>query len=122
MNAFKDVVRLILPKEIFDFFEVVDLKEFDKEVHIYLDEINTPPKPFDQEECTSKGFHAKSIVQDFPLRDKATYLHIRKRKWLVESSGKIISRDWNTVAKGTRLTKDFAAFLKGILGQLPNKQ
>lgn len=122
MNIDKEIVKLILPKEIFEFFEVIDIKELDKEVHIYLDEINVPPEPFKQEKYTSKGFHSESVVQDFPLRDRATYLHIRKRKWFIESSGKIISRDWNTVAKGTRLTKDFAIFLKGILGQLPNKQ
>jgi len=50
------------------------------------------------------------------------FLHVRRRRWLIESSGQVISRDWDTVAKGTRLTKDFAIFLKGILGRLPNKQ
>ena len=50
------------------------------------------------------------------------FLHVRRRRWLVESSGNTISRDWDTVAKGTRYTKDFATFLKGVFGQLPNQQ
>jgi hypothetical protein len=44
------------------------------------------------------------------------FLHIRRRWWLVESIGIVVGRDWDTVAKGTRLTKGFAIFLKGIFG------
>lgn len=49
------------------------------------------------------------------------YLHVRKRKWLVNSSGQIISRDWDLVAKGARSTKGFASFLKELFGQLPDQ-
>jgi len=50
------------------------------------------------------------------------FLHIRRRRWLVESTGEVIGRDWDTVAKGTRMAKGFAAFLKGLFGQLPDQQ
>jgi hypothetical protein len=43
-------------------------------------------------------------------------LHVRRRKWLVKSSGNIISRNWDLMAKGTHFTKEFAIFLKDILG------
>lgn len=65
---------------------------------------------------------APVAIQDFPLRDKPMFLHIRRRRWLVESSGQVISRNWTTVAKGTRMTNGFAAFLKGLFGQLPDQQ
>ena len=117
----KELAEFILPKKVFDFFEVIDLQNQGKEIHIYLDELNIPPEKFKREKLTSKGFHSETIVQDFPIRNKATYLHIRRRRWIIESSGEIVSRDWNSVAKGTHLTKDFATFLKGIFGQLPNK-
>ena len=73
------------------------------------------------EKVSSKGFHSEVVIQDFPIRDKKVFLHVRRRRWLVESTNKIVSRDWNTVAKGTRLTGEFAAFLKGLFGYLPNK-
>jgi len=42
-------------------------------------------------------------------------LHIRRRRWINHSKEKkIISRDWNLVATGTRITKDFADFLKKL--------
>jgi len=121
-NRLKKIIKLFLPQELFDYFKVIDIRDLGKEVHIYLEELNIPPDKFKGKKLTSKGFHSVSIVQDFPIRDKATYLHIRRRRWVIDSSSEIVSKDWNSVAKGTHMTKDFATFLKGILGQLPYKQ
>jgi len=49
------------------------------------------------------------------------FLHVRKRKWKDDRTGKIISNSWETAAKGTRYTKDFASFLKEVFGQLPHQ-
>jgi hypothetical protein len=119
---FNSLIQLILPQEIFNYFEIIKIDTLEKEVHVYLDELSQKPEGFENEKLLSKGFHPIATIQDFPIRDKAMYLHVRRRRWLIESSGEIISRDWDTVAKGTRLTKDFAIFLKGILGRLPYKQ
>ena len=42
------------------------------------------------------------------------YLHVKRRRWTDKGSGEIIQRDWNLVAQGTRMTTEFAAFLKEI--------
>jgi tRNA A58 N-methylase Trm61 len=42
------------------------------------------------------------------------YLHIKRRRWTNKTTGEIIKRDWLLVAKGTRMTQEFAAFLKEI--------
>jgi len=112
----KSIVELLLPPDMFNYFEIIktDIKE--KEIHIYLDELNINPDDFSKENLMSKGFHPEATIQDFPVRDKAMFLHVRRRRWLVKSSGKVVSRDWNTVAKGTSLTKGFATFLKGVFG------
>jgi hypothetical protein len=115
-------IKLLLPKELFDYFDLVHLEIIDNQVHAYLDEEDIKPLEYKSEKLTSKGFHSPIIIQDFPIRDKPLFLHLRRRRWLVESSGKIVSRDWDTVAKGTRLTKEFATFLKGLFGQLPDQQ
>ena len=112
----KDVLQILLPDKVFEYFDIISIETKEKEIHIYLDEKNQPPENYKTERIVSKGFHKTSIVQDFPIRDKATYLHVRRRRWLIESKDEVVSRDWDTVAKGTHLTKDFAAFLKGILG------
>ena len=115
-NQYQELIKLLLPAEIFDYFELIKLDVRDGKVHAYLEEENNPPSGYDKEKLTSKGFHSSITIQDFPIRDKPLFLHVRRRRWLVESSGEVISRDWNTVAKGTRMTKDFATFLKGLLG------
>ena len=51
-------------------------------------------------------------VQDFPIRGFKVLLHVTRRRWLNENTGKVVFRDWDLVANGTRITKDFAAFLK----------
>ena len=112
INAFK----LILPKEVFEYFEVVGLKEDEHQVDISLDELDSVPIGYKPEELESKGFHQRVLIQDFPLRRRKVFLHVRRRKWLVKSSGNIISRNWDLMAKGTHFTKEFAIFLKGILG------
>ena len=114
-NQYLELIKLFLPAEIFEYFELIKLEVKEDEIHAYLDEENNPPSGYDSEKLTSKGFHSNITIQDFPIRDKPLFLHVRRRRWLIESSGEVISRDWNTVAKGTRLTKDFATFLKGLL-------
>ncbi len=75
---FNDLIRLILPSEIFDYFEIIRLDIQDKEVHVYLDERNIIPEPYKDEKLLSKGFHTASKIQDFPIRDKAMFLHVRR--------------------------------------------
>ena len=119
-DHFTNLVKLFLPTEIFDYFEIVNVESEGRTVHIYLDEINETPVEYQHEKLTSKGFTEASIIQDFPLRDKAVYLHVRKRRWLIESTQQVVGRDWDLVAKETRYTKGFATFLKGLFGHLPH--
>jgi hypothetical protein len=115
------ILELILPKEILEHFIVTNLLIQAKEVHLYLDERNEVPDEYKNEKLISKGFHPEAVIQDFPLRNKALYLHVRRRKWEIESAGKIVSKTWNLMADGTRYSNEFATFLKGLLGYLPDK-
>ena len=119
---FNSLIKLVLPPEIFDYFEITNIEVGEREVNVHLDELDIIPEGYEKEKLLSNGFHLAAIIQDFPLRDKAMFLHVKRRRWLIESSGKTISRNWNTVAKGTRYTKDFATFLKGVFGHLPDQQ
>ena len=117
-DHYQSLLKLLLPSELFDYFDITDLKVEDRSVAVYLDERDIKPTGYQNKKLTSKGFHPESIIQDFPIRDKALFLHVRRRRWLVESAGEVISRDWNSVAEGTRYTKSFADFLKELFGQL----
>ena len=52
-------------------------------------------------------------MQDFPIRGKAVYLLIRKRRWRHKTTKKEISNDYSFVSKGAKLTEDISDFLKG---------
>jgi hypothetical protein len=116
------LVNHILPEEIFQYFEITKLEEQGKALHIYLDENPDKPESYSSYNLLSKGFHEESIIKDFPIRNKAALLHVRRRRWLVEETGKVVSRDWNLTAEGTRYTQGFATFLKGLIGYLPDTQ
>ena len=114
------LVQYVLPEEIFQYFEIIKIEEQGKELHIYLDEINAIPDVFSSFKLSSKGFHEEAIIKDFPIRNKACLLHVRRRRWLNEDTNKVVSREWDLTAEGTRYTQDFATFLKGLIGYLPH--
>jgi len=110
----KDLIKLLIPDGVLQYFEIIDIEDSEESVILHLEERNTPPKEYKSKKLTSKGFYEPITVQDFPLRGRPTHLKIRRRRWLVEESGEIVSRDWDLVAKGTRMTQEFASFLKEI--------
>ena len=61
----------------------------------------------------SKGF-TDVTVQDFPIRGKAVYLKLRRRRWRHKSDPKLIIRnDFSFVAEGAGFTRELSDFLKG---------
>jgi hypothetical protein len=60
------------------------------------------------------GFHDELTIQDFPLRGKTVFLHIKRRRWRDKQTGESVHRNWDLVAQGSRMTIDFAAFLKAL--------
>lgn len=115
-------IEMILPEGILKYFEVTQFTKEEASYRIYLSENNTPPLEYSSDKLTSKGFFDEITVQDFPIRGKAAYLHIKRRKWVNETTGDIVFRDWNMVAKGTRMTHEFASFLKAIARYQANKR
>lgn len=110
------LVSLLLPEGILEYFDITEAGATKEGLSIYLEEKNIAPLGYTAVELQSKGFHDQIKVEDFPIRGKKAYLYIKRRRWEVKSSGVIISRDWRIVQSGTRMTREFAAFLKGIFG------
>jgi len=114
MSGENELLKLLLPEYLISYFEIVRFEEKDNLLHIYFEEKSTVPKEFSSLHLQSKGFHDEITVDDFPLRGKSVKLHIKRRRWTDVKSGKVLQRDWNLIAKGTRMTQDFAEFLKKI--------
>ena len=115
------LAKYVLPEEIFNYFELIKVEPKGRELHLYLEELNELPEGYHLGDLESKGFHNETLLKDFPIREKPSFLHVRRRRWLDKATGKTVSRDWKLVAEGTHYTQGFASFLKGIIGYLPDR-
>ena len=116
----KSFISAFLPEGILDHFEITSLKELGDLVtkkdgyYLYLEEKNTLPEGYPKEEYESKGFYDRVYIQDFPIRGKAFYLAIRRRRWRNKfDKNKIIKSEYSFISEGSKLTVELTAFLKG---------
>ena len=110
-NAYVRLVQYILPPNLGKCFELVDVsddKVGDEQVlHLHLDERDLPPS--NRTDLSPNGFYEESRIDDFPIREYRTVLHIRRRRWK-DADGHTVSNSWNLTAKGTRISEEFALF------------
>ena len=115
-TAHETLIRLLLPEGILDYFELTDVTQTGVGLNIYLEEKNLPPAGYEKSPLESKGFLPETAIQDFPIRGHKVALCIKRRRWEVKQSGEIITRDWDLVRKGARMTTESGTFLKRIFG------
>ena len=114
------LASIVLPTQILDSFSIVGISQTSTEIHISLDERMNPELSKDVH-FESKGFMEAVSVTDFPIRDHKVILKVRRRRWTDTRTGKSFSIpiDLDIVAKGTRYSKEFGAFLKETYGDIP---
>jgi len=108
-----------LPEEILNYFTITKVEELgevsSKQMifHIHLEEKNVLPDGYSPIEYESKGFYSPIQVQDFPIRGKAVYLVMKRRRWRHKiCKEKTVVRDFTLVAEGSRFTQELSDFLK----------
>lgn len=102
--------------EYFDisYFQILCSVELKEEYWLLdFEEKNQISNGYDPKDYESKGFMESKLIQDFPLRGKAVYLRIKKRRWRDKQTGNIIKRDFSFIADGSKFTQDLSDFLKG---------
>lgn len=114
-DATQELLGYLLPEGTLDFFDLIHIIKDKDGLVLFLEEKNIPPAEYEGQTIHSKGFYPEVRVQDFPIRDRKVILNIKRRRWEVQPSGEIVSRNWDLVMQGARLTKEFALFLKGAL-------
>ena len=115
----KEIVRFILPEDILKYFDIIKVEELGEVstkrmvLQIELEEKNRIPEGYDSEQYESKGFYPIKIIQDFPIRGKAVYLAIKRRRWRNKTNKKeIIHNDYSIIAGGSKITRELSDFLK----------
>lgn len=110
----KSVMELLLPSYLIEHFNLVKVDSSGEKIKLYLEEHIEVPKEYKHLDLIGHGFHKQSSIKDFPIRGRQVYLYIKRRRWLDKKTNQVYSRDWKLAAKGTRMTEDFAAFLKEL--------
>ncbi len=114
------LTRLVLLAQILDYFLISGVGQTSQEIYISLDE-KMNPELIKDVHFESKGFMEAVSVTDFPVRDHKVILKIRRRRWTDLRTGKSFSIPigLDIVAKGTRYSNEFGAFLKETYGDIP---
>lgn len=115
------LATIVLPSQILDYFNITGVEQTATEIYFSLDEKMSPQLSQDPN-YESKGFMESVNITDFPIRDHKVILRIRRRRWTDSRTGKSFSIpiDLDIVAKGTRYSKEFGAFLKETYGEIPS--
>ncbi len=112
-------LSLFLPKGLLNHFDLLDIEELGdvstKKLfyQLKLKEKNTLPEGYNIDEYESKGFYPPKTIQDFPIRGKAVYLKIKRRRWRNKEDKSEIKSDYRFIAEGSKLTEELSDFLKG---------
>ena len=120
----EQLARIVLPSEILERFEIVQIETDEEDIDsmsmtIHLDErINAEYHANDGYE--SLGFMEAVSVTDFPIRDHKVVLKLRRRRWKNKQTGESFVEKISVTEKGTRYSKEFAAFLKETYGDIPS--
>lgn len=103
-----------LPQGLDELFEMVKFEKSETSYDIWLDEKKQlSAEDSRNPEIVARGYTEYSVIQDFPMRGRPLYLHMRKNKWWDKKEDRIFSYSLEIpVEKGTRLTDEFVAFLK----------
>ncbi|WP_454244660.1 ISAon1 family transposase N-terminal region protein [Psychroflexus sp. MBR-150] len=114
----KEYLSLFLPEALLDHFDLGLIQELGEISHkrmiyqIHLTEKNELPKGYSKKDYESKGFYRAKTIQDFPIRGKAVYLIIKRRRWRHKITKQELKSDYSFIAEGSKLTNELSDFLK----------
>lgn len=103
-----------LPDGLDELFEMVRFEKTDQAYDIWLDEKKKlSDEDFRNPDIVARGYTDYVTIQDYPMRGRPVYLHMRKNKWWDKKTNEIFSYNLELPnEEGTRLSEEFVAFLK----------
>ena len=112
------LIHALFPEELTNYFgissyEILCSLETKEEYWIIdFEEKNELPECYSSSDYESKGFMESKLIQDFPLRGRAVFLRIKKRRWRHKTSGAVVKRDFSFMSVGSKFTQELSDFLK----------
>ncbi len=109
--------RLILPTDLLACFDIVKIENGSETMTIYFG--RAEPSSFVFFNLSPffgiQRLSSRNRDSNFPIRDNKVTLYVRRRKWIDRTTHQIICNTLELTANGTRHSKEFASFLKGLL-------
>lgn len=109
-----DMIWMCLPQGLEELFEIVRFECTEQAYDIWFDE----KKERSEEDrrnpnIVARGYTDYVIIQDYPLRGRPVYLHMRKNKWWNKLTNEIFSYNLELPNEdSTRFSSEFVSFLK----------
>lgn len=120
----QEFASMFVPEEILEHFEVVSIESKDEEYVLRLEEDKDrlPQEILRKKKAVLDGFCRVLELQTFPVKGKAVYLHLYRRRWKEKGGGeRNFHNEYDFHAKGMKATREFGAFLKGAIGKVTNQ-
>lgn len=117
------LLEMILPEGLLSDFEITGFEQgnsdkyiYDKTLTIYLEEKKVIPSEYKTHTYKASGFMEPRLIEDYPIRNMTVTLSVKRRRWdvLVDEKTIKVTRDLSVLAQGTRMSDEYAAFLKEI--------
>lgn len=120
-DLYKELLELIVPKEITDNFILMEIAESASDITLYFEEKEERiPEELKGKEVVLDGHLNTLELQTFPLKDKTVHIAVRRRRWKEKGTKeKNYSNTYDLHFEGMKTTKEFGAFLKEELGLQP---
>jgi hypothetical protein len=118
----EQVLRMLVPDDLVEYFEIKQVKENKNEWVMELEEKEDfIPKELKGKEAVLNGFCSPIEIQSFPVKGKSFYIKIIRRKWKEKGKDTAYSNDYDLHYKGMKATKEFGDFLKDAFRLTPTK-
>lgn len=115
-SVLEDLVSLVAPGELSKSFSLVKIRE--EKSHIIIEFEEDPklvPKELTGKDVVLNGFMNPLELQTFPLKDKAVYLLVKRRRWKIRGNNdKSYHNSYDLTETGVKASPAFGAFLKAI--------
>lgn len=111
------IMQLVLPKVLVEYFTIVDMRSQADKIEFWLDEKEYMEREdYKKGTIRSYGFTQSKTIQDFPLRGKPVFLHVRRRRWRDSSTGEIFSYSYDDLTvEGSKLTSEFGTYVINLI-------
>lgn len=110
------IMQEVLPKVLVEYFTIVDMRSQADKIEFWLDEKEYMEREdYKKGTVRSYGFTQSKTIQDFPLRGKPVFLHVRRR-WRDSSTGEIFSYSYDDLtAEWSKLTSEFGTYVINLI-------